>query len=87
MEQEPLKLRDLINTRLNTLEQHLEGQRFMQEFQQIKMQVGQLSEATQELERRVIALEQHKGMASWVFRQGVTVVVIVVIVWLIGVFR
>jgi len=87
MDREPLKLRDLITTRLDDLEQQLEGQRFLQEFNQIKMQVGQLSEATQELERRVIHLEQHKGMASWVFRQGVTVAVIVVIVWLMGVLR
>ena len=87
MDREPLKLRDLITTRLDDLEQQLEGQRFLQEFQQIKMQVGQLSEATQELERRVIALEQHKGMASWIARQVVTIAVIVVIVWLVGVLR
>jgi len=87
MNTEPLKLRDLITTRLDDLEQQLEGQRFLQEFQQMKMQVGQLSEGMQELERRVIHLEQHKGLASWVFRQVVTIAVIVVIVWLIGVMR
>ena len=87
MDTEPLKLRDLITTRLDTLEQHLEGQRFLQEFNQIKMQVGQLSEATQEIERRVIQLEQHKSMASWAIRQVVTIAIIIIIIWAIGLIR
>ena len=87
MDTEPLKLRDLITTRLDALEQQLEGQRFLQEFNQIKMQVGQLSEATQEIERRVIQLEQHKSMASWAIRQVVTIAIIVIIIWAIGLIR
>jgi len=87
MDTEPLKLRDLITTRLDALEQQLEGQRFLQEFNQIKMQVGQLSEATQEIERRVIQLEQHKSMASWAIRQVVTIAIIMIIIWAIGLIR
>jgi len=87
METEPLKLRDLITTRLEELEQHLEGQRFLQEFNQIRLQVSQLSEATQELERRMVELEKHKSLASWVFRQAITITVIVTIVWFIGVLK
>lgn len=84
---EQLTLRQLVNARLDELEQEIEAARVLQEFSQLKLQVGQLSEATQELEGRVNQLERHKSMASWIARQAVTVAVIVVIVWLLGVMR
>lgn len=87
MDNEALRLRDVIKARLEELEHRLEGTSFLQEFSQLKLQVGQLSEATQELESRVIQLEQHKSLASWVVRQVVTIAVIVIIIWAIGLIR
>lgn len=57
------------------------------EFEQIKSQVAGLAEALRELEVRVIALEQHKSTASWVFRQIITVGMGLLLAYMIGVLR
>lgn len=55
------------------------------ELDMIKLQIASLSEATQELESRVNALEAHNGMVRWIGRQVVTGLIVFGVAWLIGV--
>lgn len=89
-------LRDLINRRLDALQHELKAIRVSlmrdkvhvpPEFDNLKLQVASLAEGLRELEERIIQLEQHKSIASWIFRQAITVAVIVVIIYLLGVIR
>lgn len=57
------------------------------EFDQLKVQVAGLAEATHELETRVKLLEQHASTANWAVRQVGVVTFIVFLVWLMGVLR
>lgn len=90
-------LRDLINRRAEALERQLAAVRKMieamgekpirsQDFESLKLQVVGLAEGLYELEQRVEQLEQHKSLASWVFRQIITVAVLVAIIYLLEVW-
>lgn len=98
MGEQPGTLRELINQRLDALHVDLKAIRALlevmpeipvkpYEFENLKLQVASLAEGLNELEDRVIQLEQHKSAASWLFRQAITVVVIVLIIYLLGVLR
>lgn len=89
-------LRDLINQRLDALEKELRRIRTLlermpekpvkhYELDSLKMQVAALAEGLQELEGRVIQLEQHKSLASQLFRHGVSIALALLIAYLIGV--
>lgn len=89
-------LRDLINRRLDVLQNELKTIKVLlmrqrsglpPEFDSLKLQVASLAEGLREVEERVGQLEQHKSIASWVFRQAITVAVIVVIIYLLEVIR
>lgn len=90
-------LRDLINRRAEELERQLTsvrraieamGERPIrsQDFESLKLQVIGLAEGLYELEQRVEQLEQHKSLASWVFRQLVTIVVLAAVIYLLEVW-
>lgn len=90
-------LRDLINRRAEALERQLAAVRKMieamgekpirsQDFESLKLQVVGLAEGLYELEQRVEQLEQHKSLASWVFRQLITVAVLVAVIYLLEVW-
>lgn len=94
----PLLLRDFLLWRFETIERQLHAIRGVletmadkpvsaREFDSLKLQVAGLAEGLKELEERVKALEQHKGMASWLARQALVIAVIVVIVYFMGVMR
>lgn len=94
----PLLLRDFLLWRFDTLERELQSIKAIlekmadkpvsaREFESLKLQVAGLIEGLTELEHRTEALEQHKGMASWLARQAATIAVIVVIIYLLGVMR
>ena len=98
MNTETLSLRELIKQRTEALEKELRALRGLieamgdrpirnSEFESIKLQVHSLAEGMKELEQRVMELEKHKGLASWIARQLVTIAVIVVIVYILGVWR
>ncbi|MCK6627832.1 MAG: hypothetical protein L6R45_21980 [Anaerolineae bacterium] len=98
MNDESLTLRQLITERLTAIEGELrvlraaietidDRQMRHSEFENLKLQVAGLVEAVNELEHRVIQLEQHKSLASWVFRQSLTIAAIVTIIYLLGVLR
>jgi len=98
MKTEPLTLRQLITERLAAIDGELRvlraaieamDDRHMRysELENLKLQVTGLVEAVNELEHRVIQLEQHKGLASWIFRQAVTILAIAAAVYLLGVLR
>lgn len=91
-------LRDLITRRAEAIEKQLAAIRAIienmsekpirnYEFENLKLQVSSLAEGLNELEQRVLGLEQHKSLASWVFRQAITIAVIVVVIYLLGVLR
>lgn len=89
-------LRDLMNRRLDALQNELKAIKVLlmrersglpPEFDSLKLQVASLAEGLRELGERVEELEQHKSIASWVFRQAITVAVIVVVIYLLGVIR
>lgn len=90
-------LRDLINRRAEaiekqllalqkTIEQMSEKPIRYAEFESLKLQISSLNEGLMELEQRVMELEQHKSFAQWVFRQLITVVVIVAVIYLLEVW-
>lgn len=91
-------MRQLIIEKMASLEKELKAIRGMveamgerpvrnSEFESLKLQVFSLVEGLNELEQRVSELEQHKSFAQWVFRQAVTVGVIVAAIYLLEVFR
>lgn len=91
-------LRDLVTLRLKAVEQELQSlreaiERMMnkpanvQELDLIKFQLASLSEAIHDLELRVESLERHSSIATWFFRQAVTALVVVAIIYLLGVVR
>lgn len=47
----------------------------------LNYQVATLSEQVQELERRMIAIEKHSSMESWVYRQIISGIVVLTIVY------
>lgn len=55
------------------------------EFEQIKYQVGSLSEALTEVEVRVSVLEKHNSMVYWIARQFGTIVLAVIIGYIVSV--
>jgi len=57
------------------------------EFENLKLQVASLAEGLAELEQRIIELEQHKSLSSWVFRQAITIGVIAVIIYIFEVLK
>lgn len=90
-------LRDLINRRAEAIEKQLAAiQRLVehmgekpirsQDFESLKLQVVGLTEGLYELEQRVEQLEQHKSLASWVFRQLLTVAVLAAVIYLLEVW-
>lgn len=94
----PLLLRDFLIWRFETLERELllirealgrmaDKPASVREFDSLKLQVVSLIEGMKELEDRVKALEQHKGVASWLARQALVIAVIVVIVYFMGVMQ
>lgn len=98
MNSETLTLRQLITERMSALEKELKslreaitamGERPIRhyEFENLKLQVSSLAEGLTELEQRVIELEQHKSLASWIVRQLVTIAIILVIIYILGVWR
>lgn len=98
MNSENLTLRQLITERMTALEKELKalreaitvmGERPVRhyEFENIKLQVASLAEGLNELEQRVSELEQHKSLANWLFRQAVTIGVIVALVYILGVWK
>lgn len=98
MNTEALTLRQLITERLTAIEGELrvlraaietmdDRQMRHGEFESLKLQVTGLIEAVNELEYRVIQLEQHKSLANWFFRQLLTIATIVVIIYLLGELR
>jgi len=95
---ETLTLRQLITERMIALEKELRGLKEAitvmgerpvrhYEFENLKLQVASLAEGLTELEQRVGELEQHKSLASWLFRQIVTVLVIVTLIYMLGVWK
>lgn len=95
---EGLRLRDLINQRLDALEAELKAIRLSlekmahrtisaSEFDNLKFQVASLAEGLNELEARIGQLEQHNSIVRWIVRQVVTIVIILFIVSLIGWLR
>lgn len=98
MNTEPLTLRQLIIERMSALEKQLaelqlaietmsERQMRHSEFENLKLQVVSIVEALNELEHRVTELENHKSLASWLFRQTITIGVIVVVLYILEVWR
>lgn len=91
-------LRDLINRKAKELERQLAAvQRAIeamsekpirsQDFESLKLQVIGLAEGLYELEQRVEQLEQHKSLASWLFRQIVTFAVLLALIYALGVWE
>lgn len=95
--QEAGSLRQLINARLDALAADLKAIRLLlempekpvrpYEFEGLKLQVAQFAEALQELEARVVQLEQHTSRTAWIFRQAITIILGLLIAYLIGVLR
>lgn len=91
-------LRGLINRRAEEIEKQIASIRGMiehmgekpirsAEFENLKLQVTGLAEGLYELERRVDELEQHKSLANWIFRQAITIGVMVAVIYILGVWR
>lgn len=91
-------LRDLVNRRADELEKQLAAVRRVieamgekpirsQDFESLKLQVVGLAEGLYELEQRVEQLEQHKSLASWLFRQVVTIAVLIALIYVLGVWK
>lgn len=57
------------------------------EFESLRLQVFSLVEGLNELEQRVGDLEQHKSLANWVFRQAVTIGVLIALIYVLGVWK
>lgn len=57
------------------------------EFDNLKYQVIDLTEAFREMEQRLDQLEKHNGIIRWVGRQVVTLAFIVVAIYAIGFLR
>ena len=55
------------------------------DIESLKIQVASLAEGLSELESRVVGLEKHAVLATWLTRQIVTVLVLAAAAWLIGV--
>lgn len=53
------------------------------EMDQLKLQIAGLSESLQDLEHRVIALEKHANVASWIIRQIAFLGFVGGVVWLV----
>lgn len=54
------------------------GENFLRqsEFEQLKYQMGAISESMMELENRVVILEKHNSTVSWITRQIGTIVLV-----------
>lgn len=98
MNTEQFTLRQLITERLIAIEKELKalrgeieamGERPIrgQEFENLKLQVTGLTEGLYELEQRVSRLEEHKSFAQWLFRQAVTIVAIVAVIYILEIWR
>lgn len=98
MNNETLTLRQLITERMTALEKELKTLRGVietmgdrqvrgQELESLKLQVTGLTEGLYELEQRVGDLEQHKSLANWVFRQAVTIGVLIALIYILGVWK
>lgn len=57
------------------------------EIDNLKLQMAGLAESLHDLEIRVISLEKHASLATWLTRQVITVIFVVMLVFLIGYIR
>lgn len=98
MNNETSTLRQLITERMTALEKELKTLRGVieamgdrpirnSEFESLRLQVFSLVEGLNELEQRVGDLEQHKSLANWVFRQAVTIGVLIALIYVLGVWK
>lgn len=78
--------RELANMR-SALEKLTSTQANVHEIDTLKFQVASLSEAMQELEKRLALLERHDNVSTWIFRSVVTVGTALLIGWLAGLLR
>lgn len=99
MNQEQLTLRQLLEFRIQELWKELNSLREViermekftvvraYEIDNLKLQMAGLAESLHDMEIRVIALEKHASLATWITRQVITVVFIAALIALLGYFR
>lgn len=78
--------REMANLR-SAVEKLTTTQANVHEIDSLKFQVASLSEALQELEKRLDILERHDGISTWLFRAVAGVGTALLIGWLSGLFK
>lgn len=78
--------RDMIQIR-SSMEKMANSQINSHDLESLKLQVSSLSEGMQDLEKRLMILEQHDNVTTWIFRIVTGIGTALLIGWLGSVFR